>query len=68
MDKLQINKKKSKSETILSLLEFVNTDNNNKEIGGEEIPDNRDVLIARLRNKINYLEKELDIINKNIIE
>ncbi len=70
MNKLNLNHNKSKSETILSLLEFVNLDNK-KEIGGEKIPDtqdNRDILIARLRNKINYLEQELTIINKNIIE
>ncbi len=72
MNKLNLNHNKSKSETILSLLEFVKIDKiDKKEIGGAIIPttqDNKDMLIARLKNKINYLEQELIIINKNIIE
>ncbi len=68
MDKIKLkNHKKTKSQIIDNLLTYLT-----KNIGVDneitEKPDSRDLLINRLKNKIEYLEKELEILNKVLIE
>jgi len=67
MDKIKLkNHKKTKSQIIDNLLTYLS-----KNIEVNDIivkPDSRDLLINRLKNKIQYLEKELEILNKVLIE
>lgn len=62
---------KTDSQIIHSLLEFIKQPDHKKDIGGSHIPEetsSQSLLILRLKNKINYLEEELKLINNNLIE